>query len=197
VIQDLTNNYKEVEKKIDTIDFEGSTNMTAGIQAAYQLLQKSGRKGVKQVIILLSDGGTTAEGTLEAAEKARKDGIRIFTVGTGDADTELLQQIAENPSDFRFVSHYADVEKAFMEAARYLKTKVVGQNVIYTCTYAYDKVDLQIGSIYPRPIKVVQGEITWNFAELIEEKEERFHFNIKSKADGKFDLITGGNIHYE
>ena len=197
VLQGLTSNYKEIVKKINTITIEGATNMTAGIESAHELFKDNGRQGVKQVIILLSDGGTTELGTVETAEAARKDGIRIFTIGTGDADKELLKQISGDPGDFQFVSDYQDLEKTFMEAARYLKTKVVGRNVTYTCKYAYEKVELMPGTILPRPIKMELGSVTWNFPELIEEKEKRFHFAIRTKVEGDFDVITGGDIDYE
>lgn len=197
VIHDLSNDYKEIVKHVNGIQLEGLTNMTDGIVMAHQMLTKKGRKGVKQVIVLLSDGGTTADGTLQAAEKAREDGIRIFTIGTGDADKDLLEQISGNPGDFSYVSHYPDLVKAFMEAARYLKTKVVGRNVRYSITVPTDKVEIMRGTILPRPIEVSAGKITWNFPELLEEKEEHFHFSVRTKKDGKYLIISSAELQYE
>jgi len=43
------------------------------------------------VLVLFSDGEDNDEGALEAAETAAKEGMKIFTIGVGTADGELLR----------------------------------------------------------------------------------------------------------
>src|SRR6185369_1927178 len=44
-----------------------------------------------KVLVLFTDGEDNDEGALEAAQEAAKDGMRIFTVGIGTAEGELLR----------------------------------------------------------------------------------------------------------
>jgi Ca-activated chloride channel family protein len=44
-----------------------------------------------KILVLLTDGEDHDSGAVEAAEKAAKEGLRIFTIGIGTADGELLR----------------------------------------------------------------------------------------------------------
>ncbi len=70
----------------------GSTNMTDAIDKAHQaLLQKEGLK----VICLVTDGWPdNPTSAISAADRAKKAEIEIMTIGTEDADYDLLKRIA-------------------------------------------------------------------------------------------------------
>ena len=54
-----------------------------------------------KVLVLFTDGEDHDSGALEAAEKAAKDGMRIFTIGVGTAEGELLRiKDAQGGSDY-------------------------------------------------------------------------------------------------
>lgn len=67
------------------------------------------RKDVAQVMITLTDGLSQEPlRTAQAAEKAKKNGIYMFTVGVGnDTDEKELADISSNPDD-DFVFHVDD-----------------------------------------------------------------------------------------
>ncbi len=87
-----TNNMDELQTAIKDIQAFGWTNMTAAIQIAHAKLKVfSGTK----VIVVATDGmPDNVKTSLEAAAKAKADGIDILTIGTDDAEKEFLQKIA-------------------------------------------------------------------------------------------------------
>lgn len=93
-----TENAKELIKhKIDNIHdhLGGSTNMTAGIKSAMDILEKSTADA--DVIVLLSDGvADSPEHAQLAAEQASERGIQLFAVGIGEAyDAEQLLELVK------------------------------------------------------------------------------------------------------
>ncbi len=53
------------------------------------------------MLVLFTDGEDHDSGALEAAEKAAKDGLRIFTIGIGTEEGELVRiKDAQGGSDY-------------------------------------------------------------------------------------------------
>lgn len=67
---------------------QGGTALAEAIQTALTAYKEGDNY---KVLVLLTDGEDHDPGGLEAAEKAAKDGLRIFTIGIGTADGELLR----------------------------------------------------------------------------------------------------------
>ncbi len=67
---------------------QGGTAIAAAIQTARKAFQESDHY---KVLVLLTDGGDNAGGALAAAKEAAKAGLKIFTIGVGTAQGDLLR----------------------------------------------------------------------------------------------------------
>ena len=66
---------------------QGGTAIAEAIETALTAFKEGDNY---KVLVLFTDGEDHDSGALEAAEKAAKDGMRIFTIGIGTVDGELL-----------------------------------------------------------------------------------------------------------
>jgi len=78
---------------LDTLDVniipQGGTAVAEAIQTATTAFKRDNDN--YKVLVLFTDGEDNDEGTVEAATKAEKAGLKIFTVGIGTAEGELLR----------------------------------------------------------------------------------------------------------
>jgi len=70
---------------------QGGTALTEAIQTARDAFKKEADNF--RVLVLITDGEDHEEGAIEAAKKAAKDGIKVFTIGVGTAAGELLPSV--------------------------------------------------------------------------------------------------------
>ncbi len=68
---------------------QGGTAMTGAIESALTAFEKGADN--HKVLVLFTDGEDHDESAIAAAEKAAKDGMKIFTIGVGTADGELIR----------------------------------------------------------------------------------------------------------
>ncbi|MGB9872617.1 MAG: VWA domain-containing protein [Anaerolineae bacterium] len=131
--QQLTHSANAVKSAIDALSAGGSTNMTAGINAAQAELTSSRHNlAARPVILFMSDGQPTVDtpaSAVAAAQAAKNAGTRIFTIGLGSVDDNLMRQIASSPSDYYYAPTSADLAAIYQTIA--------GQ---VTCTQAKVKV---------------------------------------------------------
>lgn len=73
---------------------QGGTALAEAIETSAKAFKEEGDN--HKVVVLFTDGEDHEEGALEAAQKAARSGVRIFTVGVGTANGELLRQRDEN-----------------------------------------------------------------------------------------------------
>jgi Ca-activated chloride channel family protein len=77
---------------------QGGTAIAEAIETALTAFKEGDNY---KVLVLFTDGEDHDSGALEAAEKAAKDGMRIFTIGIGTAEGELLRiKNAQGGSDY-------------------------------------------------------------------------------------------------
>ena len=67
---------------------QGGTSLSAAIETALTAYKEGDNY---KILVLFTDGEDHDSGALEAAEKAAKDGLRIYTIGIGTAEGELLR----------------------------------------------------------------------------------------------------------
>ena len=89
----LTLDHGAFQQSLDAIDVNtiplGGTNISSAIVAAREALRR--RPGSDRILILVTDGENLQGDALTAAQEAAKqDGLRIYTVGIGTADGELI-----------------------------------------------------------------------------------------------------------
>ena len=77
---------------------EGGTALSEAIQTAMTAFKEGENY---KVLVLFTDGEDHDSGAVEAARKAASDGLRIFTIGIGSAEGELLRiKDAKGRSDY-------------------------------------------------------------------------------------------------
>ena len=77
---------------------QGGTALAEAIQTALTAYKEGDNY---KILVLLTDGEDHDSGALEAAEKAAQEGLRIFTIGIGTAEGELLRiKQAQGGSDY-------------------------------------------------------------------------------------------------
>jgi hypothetical protein len=132
--QTLTDDFDLVEDIIDQPQaghYDTATNIGAGIQRAIQELDENAREYAGKNIILMTDGiANTPRNTkharlfaLEQAQLAADKACRITTISLGrDADTDLMQQIADMTGGIHFNiptgKSIAKMEEALREVFR-------------------------------------------------------------------------------
>jgi Ca-activated chloride channel family protein len=88
----ITLDYGAFQESLSALDTNiiprGGTDITSAIQEADAALQH--RAGSDKVMILVTDGEDLEGNALVAAKAAAKDGLKIFTVGVGSANGELI-----------------------------------------------------------------------------------------------------------
>ncbi len=67
---------------------EGGSAMAAAIDTALTAFKESGHQ---EALVLFTDGEDNASGALEAAQRAAKAGLKIFTIGVGTTEGTLVQ----------------------------------------------------------------------------------------------------------
>lgn len=81
--------FRQTLLQIDTdIIPQGGTALAEAIDTAIAAFSKDA--GSHRIVILMTDGEDHEEGALEAADRAAKEGIRVFTIGLGSANGEVL-----------------------------------------------------------------------------------------------------------
>ncbi|EMA70910.1 vWA domain-containing protein [Halorubrum distributum] len=118
--QELTTNYQAVKDAINAYSDGGGTSIDLGIDVgADELLNGSNATpGASKVMILLSDGNSSASAANTAADAAKNAGIRIFTIALGSANTSLLQSLASSPDDAFVAPDPADLDTVYAEIAQ-------------------------------------------------------------------------------
>ncbi len=75
---------------------QGGTALAQAVETSLEALEESG--GSFRAIVLITDGEDHEEGAMEAARKAAGKDCRIFAVGVGTPEGELLSSVGEDGS---------------------------------------------------------------------------------------------------
>ena len=79
--------------RIDTIP-RGGTSISSAIEEAMQSFDSNLNK--YKILIIITDGENNEGDPVRLAEKAAKEGIKIFCIGIGTKEGELIQIVDEN-----------------------------------------------------------------------------------------------------
>ena len=132
--QPLTANPVNVEVAIDALVAGGGTNIADGLDAARrELTGPRRRSGADSVIILLTDGGSAEIPAVRAADIAKLEGARIFTIGFGaGANVALLQRLASAPADYYFAPTPGDLTDIYRAIAERISADVLFRTLTVT-----------------------------------------------------------------
>ena len=97
VLQKFTYDRGAAVGAVQSIAAGGGTDIAAGLTAAAaELARQTVLTDTRQVIILLSDGQSDPTAAIAAADLAKAQGVWIFTIALGGADTATLAKIASS-----------------------------------------------------------------------------------------------------
>jgi hypothetical protein len=125
--QPLTNNYDQIDQRIDELGFYGGTNLGDGLALALDEIEQNGDPEQPSAIILLSDGeanlGMSDKRILsEIPPRARSLGARICAVGFSNSeknlDVKLLKGLADQTGGAYQYARSGDELVSFYTACR-------------------------------------------------------------------------------
>ena len=86
---------KELRIGVNRLQAEDGTNMTPAIEVAINWLRQ--KDNALRAMVIVTDGATAdPQSALKAAHHAKEIGISILTIGTDDADSHFLSQLASD-----------------------------------------------------------------------------------------------------
>jgi Ca-activated chloride channel family protein len=118
-----THDRDKMRAALDRLEAGGSTNGAAGIQLAYDLAQRSFKKGGTNRVILCTDGdfnvGVTNQGELVSMiQDKAKTGIflSVFGVGMGNLKDATLEKLADKGNgNYAYIDTLAEGRRVFVE----------------------------------------------------------------------------------
>ncbi len=125
VEQVLTGERSLLERALDGIRVAELTRLERGIALGHlELVSSRHLAGNNRVMVVLTDGRSNpgpAQTAIDRADDAKKDGVRILTIGLGRAvDEALLQRVASRPRDYYFSPEPEDLAAIYAEIAHEL-----------------------------------------------------------------------------
>jgi Mg-chelatase subunit ChlD len=120
--QPLTTERAALERALSRDETGLATRLDLALEASREELGSERHVAENnKVLVLLTDGlpfGTTPEEVLAAAERAKGEGVIIYTIGFGgDVDPALLQQVATDSGKYYFAPEAGDLEEIYRQIA--------------------------------------------------------------------------------
>jgi Ca-activated chloride channel family protein len=98
----LAHDVKQIKLAISRLHSQGSTAMDRGLDVAAHQLEAVNDPSLQPVvksILLFTDGQPDhADAAMAAADRCREQKIRLFAIGTGDADMDFLAEMTGDPA---------------------------------------------------------------------------------------------------
>jgi len=133
-----------VNSKIDSLEASGAaTAIGDGIYVAKEELSKKGRVEATKVMVLLSGSvNTTGSNPSTRAQEAADANITIFTVGFGEADHELLQDIADiTEGEYYYAANGSDLQGIYETISEEITAMISCVHVYYVLPEGIEYAD--------------------------------------------------------
>jgi len=190
-IKSLPQNEGELTTAITGFTADGGTSIAAGLQQAAATVnantQDTQNTDAVKVIVLLSDGQDDVETVKNAAAFVRGGNVRLVTIALGgEADGELLKEIASTPSDFHLVPDAAQLPAIFREVAEIIQPVIAAHDAVITYQVDTSQFELLPDTITPPPSNVdaKTGRITWVLSRLNNRQQHEFTFQAHARQVG-------------
>ena len=87
---------QQLKQKVHTVLAEGKSNLTAGLVAGYEQVLSFYRQDHVNRVLFISDGLGDSAGILDAAQRYKRKGISVSTIGVGmGVDLNLLIELSK------------------------------------------------------------------------------------------------------
>lgn len=166
----------------------GGTDIAAGLMIATQeIARQSVTTDTRQVIILLSDGNNNngPDPVIAAADTAKAQGIWLFTIALGGADTATLSQIASSPEAYYETTDPAALMEIYSDIAAGI-VGTVATDIAVTEYYNDERFD-RVGNLYRATS--VANPIQWN-APFMGARGRSMGYFLRPRSLGIFQVST-------
>jgi uncharacterized protein YegL len=195
----LTDNYTQLRMDIDNIpDPSGGTPMTWALQVAIEELLANGISTHIPVIILLTDGKPSGGPSvvLAQADIAAANDIVIYTIGLGNADEALLQEVANRTGGkYFYADESSEIPEIYLIIASYIFQDTAGRDTDIT-----DAIPM-VRDVLPSWIELINGSFSiepdvnyvnetgyrileWNISQILINQTWGVTFEVKSNRIG-------------
>lgn len=197
VVRPLDTDRAALERAIDSLVADDGTAIDQGVEVARQELKSlHHRNTATGVIVLLSDGGSDYGSAMSSAESAKKDGMRVVTIGLGtDANQDLLKGIASDPNDYYYAPDASALGEIYAKIAESIKQFVAATNLTVQHTYDATAFQLVPNSMTPVTGTLVANKITWRIDSL-SDTTYTFSYRLKPLSPGKFNVSQGEIVNF-
>ncbi|MHC1732860.1 MAG: VWA domain-containing protein [Bacteroidales bacterium] len=175
----------------------GGTAIDQGLAAALKEVKERGRKGVRQCVILLSDGQSDLETARAQAQELKDWNVRLVTIAFGsDADEGMLKELASSPADAYRSTSNQNLEKIFCTIAETMVDPIPAARVIFVHHYNSQEFELDENSIRPRTATLdrAKASITWMLGDLRQGESRTLCYRTRAKTEGVQWYLDQGDI---
>jgi hypothetical protein len=173
-----------VNSTIDSLSAFGATPIGDGIQKAkVELTSTRSRDEAMKIMVLLSDGVNTVGSDPRAeAEEAAAENIKIFTVGFGEADRELLKDIADiTGGKYYYTPSGSDLQEIYETISEDIIAISSRNHAYYVLT---DNIKYA-GNPTKKPYKIIGNTLMWGVRDLAPDKPWDVSFDVRPTRMGK------------
>ncbi len=195
--QPLDTNRQTLDKAIDGLVSSGNTSLDRGVDVARQELKSARRRSnTNGVIILLSDGESDETSARNAADAAKRDGLRVITIGLGSgANQNLLRSLASQSSDYYYSPDTNNLTSIYEKIAESVKQFVAATDLTLKHTIEVSAFQIVPNSISPAPATISVDTITWKLDSL-GDTQQTFTYKLKPIAQGNLLIDRGDTLTF-
>ncbi len=186
LIQSLTNSRTDLINSINSLSAGGMTNIADGIETAKdELVSSRHNPEATTVIIIFTDGQANRptevdpkQYTIEKADEAKNQGIRIISIAYGNyADQNLMQEIASpGPGNYFWAETGLDMIQIYQSIAENLQSNSPDTQVSIDLSSIENIIDIE--SISSQGT-FNQGKLNWNLGTLKCQETALLNFSIR------------------
>jgi uncharacterized protein YegL len=187
---------EDVLRGIERMKVGNQTNMGAGLQEAYEMIQAAEiPPNAERLLILLSDGmPNVGADPIPVAQRIRDDtSFRVIAVAMGNADQGYLGQLTENPTEEVLVADEANnlVIKFGEIAERYVNSLATDIQV----TENYNNQDFEIVLFSARTADASQpGVVAWQWP-FLGSRGRNAGYQLRPRKMGNLKVVdVPGNV---
>ncbi len=145
----------------NTVSVQG-TSLTNALETALQAFNQKEKK--HKVLLLLTDGEDHEGGAIEAAKRARQDGVKIYTVGIGNPDGEPIPVLDRNGKQVGFrKDERGEVIISRLDAETLQKISLATGGKFYNATAGEMELDLIFEEISSLEKKELEGTLVTRY----------------------------------
>ncbi|MBX0328311.1 VWA domain-containing protein [Oscillochloris sp. ZM17-4] len=191
---------------ISSIQVDENTNIYEGLNQGGATLTSAASSNA-HALVLLTDGVANigaggmlglspSSDALTKATELKNQGIRIYTIGLGQADANFLKNIATSASDYYASPTPAELPTIYAQIARSLLSDI-GTDATFVETYDNTNFEIIDGSQVPTNgvIDSAAGTITWDFPTLGSRQGVSYQVRALTTS-GTYDISRQTDITY-